>query len=83
MTRKRRATFSKVHTSPHRHKSTRAMHLPLYLYVCAGEVEVVPMTPTGEGRPVKITAGDIAIFPKGLGCTWKVTKAVRKHYQFK
>jgi len=52
-------------------------------YILEGEVEVVPMTPTGEGRPVKITAGDIAIFPKGLGCTWKVTKAVRKHYQFK
>ena len=26
--------------------------------------------------------GDRVVFPQGLDCTWKVKKAVRKHYQF-
>jgi len=31
---------------------------------------------------VHIKAGDFVIFPKGLTCVWKVTKPIRKHYQF-
>ena len=31
---------------------------------------------------VQIKAGDFVIFPKGLACVWKVTKPIRKHYQF-
>ena len=31
---------------------------------------------------VQIKKGDFIIFPKGLYCVWKVTKPVRKHYQF-
>ena len=31
---------------------------------------------------LKIKAGDFVIFPKGLSCIWKVTKPIRKHYQF-
>jgi uncharacterized cupin superfamily protein len=46
-------------------------------YFLAGEVEV-----EAEGQRVKIGPGDIAVFPKGLKCTWKVTSPVRKHYRF-
>ena len=31
---------------------------------------------------LKIKAGDFVIFPEGLACIWKVTKPIRKHYQF-
>lgn len=44
-----------------------------------GEVEV---TPDG-GQPVSFGAGDFVTFPKGMSCFWKVTKPVRKHYDFK
>ncbi len=47
-------------------------------YFLEGEVEVV--TPGGE--TVKITAGDLAVFPEGLSCKWQVNKKVRKHYSF-
>lgn len=46
-------------------------------YLLEGEVEV-----DAEGQKVRIGPGDIAVFPKGLKCTWKVTKPVRKHYRF-
>ena len=26
--------------------------------------------------------GDYVIFPEGLKCTWKITKAIKKHYRF-
>ena len=29
-----------------------------------------------------IEAGDYVVFPKGLSCTWRVLKAVKKHYRF-
>ena len=47
-------------------------------YLLEGEVEV---TPAG-GQPVKIQAGDLVTFPKGMDCSWKISKAVRKHYTF-
>ena len=31
---------------------------------------------------VQIKAGDFVVFLKGLNCFWKVTKPIRKHYQF-
>ncbi|HAK93780.1 MAG TPA: cupin [Planctomycetes bacterium] len=43
-----------------------------------GEVTV---TPAG-GAPVAIGKGDLVTFPRGMSCTWKVTKPVRKHYKF-
>lgn len=43
-----------------------------------GEVTV---TPEG-GAPVAIGKGDLVTFPRGMSCTWKVTKPVRKHYRF-
>jgi hypothetical protein len=47
-------------------------------YFVEGEVEV---TPEG-GEPVQMGAGDVVTFPKGMKCTWKVTKPVKKHYTF-
>ncbi len=35
-----------------------------------------------KGNSVKFTAGDYIIFPAGLDCRWKITKAVKKHYNF-
>ena len=46
-------------------------------YFLEGEVTVI----TEQGR-VTLHPGDLAIFPKGLACTWQVTQAVRKHYRF-
>jgi len=36
-----------------------------------------------EGKSVYITAGDMAIFPEGLSCVWKVTKPDNKYYIFR
>ncbi|MBN2104989.1 cupin domain-containing protein [bacterium] len=46
-------------------------------YLLKGEVEVIPE----KGMPVKFSAGDLVIFPAGLSCTWKIRKAVKKHYK--
>jgi len=32
--------------------------------------------------PVEIEAGDYVIFPAGMSCTWDVTEAIDKHYNF-
>ncbi|TAD73232.1 MAG: DUF861 domain-containing protein [Oscillatoriales cyanobacterium] len=47
-------------------------------YILEGEVTV---TPKG-GEPVTIRKGDLVTFPAGLSCTWNITQAIRKHYQF-
>ena len=47
-------------------------------YLLEGEVTV---TPEG-GEPVSFSAGDLVVFPRGLSCSWKIRKAVRKHYHF-
>jgi len=47
-------------------------------YFLEGDVIV---TPDG-GEPVRVGAGDLVTFLKGMSCTWKVQKAVRKHYTF-
>jgi len=36
-----------------------------------------------NGKSVSFRVGDLVIFPKGLACIWKVTKAVKKYYIFK
>ena len=46
-------------------------------YFLEGDVTV--QTPH---ETVNIGKGDLVTFPKGLGCTWQVKKAVRKHYNF-
>lgn len=44
------------------------------------EGEVI-VTPEG-GEPVTFGEGDLVTFPAGLSCHWKITKNVRKHYNF-
>lgn len=34
----------------------------------------------GEGS-VSLAAGDLAFFPKGLDCVWKISSPVKKHYR--
>jgi uncharacterized cupin superfamily protein len=47
-------------------------------YLLEGEVVVKPE----DGEPVKIGKGDLVTFPKGMSCTWKIRKDVKKHYTF-
>ena len=47
-------------------------------YVLEGEVEVT----LDDGEVVKFGKGDLVTFKKGTKCTWKVKKAIRKHYYF-
>jgi uncharacterized cupin superfamily protein len=47
-------------------------------YLLEGQVIVT----LGRGEPVEFGQGDLVIFPRGLSCTWKVLKTVRKHYDF-
>ena len=34
-------------------------------------------------KSVSFSAGDYVVLPKGLSCFWKVTKPVKKHYEFR
>lgn len=43
-----------------------------------GEVTVT----LSGGEPVTLRAGDVAVFPAGMSCTWKVTQSLRKLYRF-
>ena len=36
-----------------------------------------------NGGSVSSSAGDYCVFPAGLSCVWKVTKPVRKYYEFR
>ncbi len=47
-------------------------------YFLEGDVIVVPES----GQPKQMGKGDLVIFPAGMSCTWKVLKAVKKHYRF-
>lgn len=46
-------------------------------YLLEGEVTVET-----ENQIVSFGTGDMVVFPAGLSCVWKVTKPVRKHFQF-
>jgi len=48
-----------------------------HCYLLEGEVVV-----EHDDGSASFGAGDFVIFPQGLKCVWKVSKAVRKHYQF-
>ncbi|XP_073003198.1 uncharacterized protein [Typha latifolia] len=49
-------------------------------YLLEGKVKVFP---DGHGDEfVEIGAGDLVEFPKGMKCTWEVSIAVDKHYNF-
>jgi uncharacterized cupin superfamily protein len=43
-----------------------------------GQVEVI----AEGGEKVSFGAGDYVVFPKGLKCTWNITKPVKKYYKF-
>jgi len=45
-------------------------------YVIQGEAIVTP----DEGDPVTIGRSDLVSFPKGMKCTWKIIRTVRKYY---
>jgi uncharacterized cupin superfamily protein len=47
-------------------------------YILEGDVEVIP----DNGKPVSFGKGDLVVFKRGLRCTWKINKPVRKHYKF-
>jgi uncharacterized protein len=47
-------------------------------YLLEGAARVTP----AEGEPVEIRAGDLAVFPSGLRCHWRILSPVRKHYRF-
>jgi uncharacterized cupin superfamily protein len=46
-------------------------------YFLEGDVEVIPE----GGQPVKMGKGDLVTFPRGMACTWKIIKDVKKHYK--
>ena len=47
-------------------------------YILTGEVLVTPES----GKPVLIKESDLVNFPKGMTCTWKIIRPIRKHYLF-
>jgi uncharacterized cupin superfamily protein len=51
---------------------------PETCYFLEGDVLVTP----AAGEPVRVGKGDLVTFPEGMSCTWKVEKAVKKHYRF-
>ena len=48
-------------------------------YIIEGEVTV---TPTDGRAAVTLQAGNMAVFPMGLRCTWDVKVPILKHYHF-
>jgi len=47
-------------------------------YILEGQAVI---TPEG-GQAVEINVGDWVEFPQGMSCQWKITRAIKKHYQF-
>lgn len=47
-------------------------------YFLQGDVVVIPE----GGGPVEMGKGDLVTFPRGMSCTWKIRRDVRKHYTF-
>ena len=45
--------------------------------ILEGDVMII----SEEGK-FHFSSGDYVIFPKGMKCTWKINKRVRKHYKF-
>jgi hypothetical protein len=46
-------------------------------YLLKGKVTVT----TQDGQSVNFGAGDLVVFPKGLGCIWDIQEPVKKHYK--
>jgi uncharacterized protein len=47
-------------------------------YILEGEATVID----NQGKTISFGPGDWVEFEKGLGCTWKITKAIKKRYLF-
>ena len=47
-------------------------------FILEGDIKVI----NEKNEEFHITPGDYVIFPKGMKCTWKISKEVRKHYKF-
>ncbi|MFH1306320.1 MAG: cupin domain-containing protein [Candidatus Micrarchaeota archaeon] len=47
-------------------------------YILEGNATVKPE----GGKEVSFEAGDLVIFPKGMNCTWKIEKTIKKKYKF-
>ncbi len=47
-------------------------------YFLRGQVIITPEV----GEPQEFGRGDLVTFPAGMKCTWKILKAVEKHYSF-
>ena len=47
-------------------------------YILEGNAEVT----AEDGAKVEFGEGDLVTFPKGMSCTWKITKPIRKRYAF-
>ena len=47
-------------------------------YFLEGDVTVTPE----NGEPVQMGKGDLVTFPKGMSCSWKIRKDVKKHFVF-
>mmetsp|Transcript_16559 Transcript_16559/g.33883 ORF Transcript_16559/g.33883 Transcript_16559/m.33883 type:complete len:160 (+) Transcript_16559:198-677(+) len=48
-------------------------------WVLQGDVIV---TCKATGDTMRVQAGDVAFFPKGMSCTWNVSSPIRKHFCF-
>lgn len=46
--------------------------------ILEGEVTVT----NESGEQFRFGAGDWVVFPQGMRCTWKISRPVRKHYNF-
>jgi len=40
------------------------------------------VTVSDDSGSVSFGPGDLVVFPNGLECTWRITEAVTKHYNF-
>ncbi|MCD6440732.1 MAG: cupin domain-containing protein [Candidatus Marinimicrobia bacterium] len=47
-------------------------------YFLEGDAVVTPES----GDPICMGKGDLVTFPRGLSCTWKILKGVKKYYNF-
>jgi uncharacterized cupin superfamily protein len=50
--------------------------------ILEGEVVVTPKDQQRFGPATSAKAGDWAVFPAGMACTWAVSKPIKKHYKF-
>jgi uncharacterized cupin superfamily protein len=47
-------------------------------YIIDGAAEIT----TPDGSTISIGRGDMVVFPKGMKCTWNITRSIEKHYRF-